>query len=87
MCVSSAVSDYYMHPNWPGRLNPNQSPIPAQWPQTFQQIIQSDPETKEMLRKVISLLDSIDKRLGDRDCLDDKKAEFYKALDLEPPTN
>lgn len=85
MCASSAISDYYMRPNWPGQLNP-----PLYYYQGglggFQQIVQSDPETKEMLRKVMQLLDSIDKRLGDRECMDEKKAEFYRALDLDPPS-
>jgi hypothetical protein len=83
MCASSAVSDYYMK-QWP---NPNS--LPQQWPHTgpstFPQIVQSDPELKDMLRKTIQLLDKIDKKLGDRDCKDETKAEFYRALDLEQP--
>jgi hypothetical protein len=81
MCSVSAVSQYYLQPGWPGQLNP---PL-GQWPQTFQQVVQADPEMKEMLRKAIQLLDKIDKKLGDADCKDEQKAEFYRALDLPPP--
>jgi len=79
MCVSSAVSDYYMRPNWP---HP-----PALWPpnQSFPQVVQSDPELKELLRKALQLLDKIDQRLGDRECMDETKSAFYRALDLDAP--
>lgn len=80
MCSVSAVSDYYMR-QWPHQQPINQPPF-----QTFPQMVQSDPELKEMLRKTIQLLDKIDKKLGDRDCKDEQKAEFYRALDLDPPS-
>lgn len=79
MCASSVISDYYMQPNWPAGL-------PAMWPSQmpFQQLVQSDPELKDLLRKTVQLLDKIDKKLGDSDCMDETKAAFYRALDLEP---
>jgi hypothetical protein len=54
-------------------MSPIQGPLPV-----------VDAETKEMMRKVLQLLDKIDKKLGDVECMDDAKAEFLKALDLDP---
>lgn len=82
MCSTSAVSDYYMNqwPNRYGQLSP------------FQQMGLSgssaypvvDSDTKEMMRKVLQLLDKIDKKLGDVECIDDAKAAFLKSLGLDP---
>lgn len=69
MCAVSAVSDYYM--KIPNVLGPNT------WPPQPKDM---DDETKKMLREVIRRLDEIDKRLGDRECMDDKKQEFLKAI-------
>jgi hypothetical protein len=43
-----------------------------------------DGETKEMMRRVLKLLDKIDKKLGDVECMDEAKAAFLKSLDLDP---
>ncbi len=69
MCAVSAVSDHYMNP----KLNyfPQQPIVPIQ---------QADPEIKEALRKVVEMLDKIDQKLGERDCQDEHKAAFFKAI-------
>lgn len=67
MCVVSAISNYYQQP-----LS-NYFPTPRTW----------DDETKEMMRKIIELLDKVDKRLGDRECLDDQKQAFFKDINYE----
>lgn len=68
MCASSVVSDYYM----------------KQWPNSFPStpnVIQvADEETKRLLREVMKKLDEIDKRLGDVECMDEKKAQWLKEL-------
>lgn len=89
MCSVSAVSDYYTR-QYPDRFgtNPFQPPQPLQdmyrggagW---FPQSV-ADAETREMMRQVLKLLDKIDKRLGDIECMDAEKAAFLKALDLDP---
>lgn len=43
-----------------------------------------DAETKDMLRQALKLLDKIDKRLGDVECMDDAKAAFLATLGLTP---
>lgn len=84
MCSVSAVSDYYMN-KWPyqmGTPNPFQSVPGLGTPLTSPPAV--DLETKEMMRKVLQLLDRIDKRLGDIECMDTEKAAFLKSLDLDP---
>ena len=82
MCASSVVSDYYMR-TWPERHG---SPSPFHTPPSGGSIFTPtiDAETKEMMRKVLQLLDKIDKKLGDVECIDDAKAAFLKQLDLDP---
>lgn len=41
---------------------------------------QFDDDTKKMLREVVRRLDEIDKKLGDVECHDEKKAEFMKII-------
>jgi len=78
MCAVSAISDYYSNPNHLQHFNiPASNPfpsVPVTSPKEF------DPGTKQMLQEVIRRLDEIDKRLGDRECMDDKKREFYDAI-------
>ncbi len=69
MCAVSTISDYY------GRPFPQYFPPPRSW----------DEDTKEMMRKVIEMLDKIDKRLGDKDCMDDKKRQFFEYIDFSNP--
>jgi hypothetical protein len=66
MCSVSAVSDYYTR-DW--QLRPNTIPVQ-----------QFDLETKVLLLRAIEILDRIDKRLGDRECMDKSKEEFMKDL-------
>lgn len=68
MCASSMVTDYYQR-QWP-----------QNWPQTPNVLTVADEETKSMLRRALALLDKVDKRLGDIECLDKEKAEFLAAL-------
>lgn len=85
MCSVSAVSDYYTN-TYPNRINPN----PFQGLGTPLHGIQQpvvhtfDAETKDMLRQALKLLDRIDKRLGDVECMDDTKAAFLATLNLKP---
>lgn len=79
MCATSAISDYYTR-QWPDRYGYN----PFLQPATTGPLPVVDAETKEMMRKVLQLLDKIDKRLGDIECMDAEKAAFLKALDLDP---
>jgi hypothetical protein len=83
MCSVSAVSDYYTR-QYPDRfgVNPFQPGLAQGLGQLTTPIV--DVETKEMMRKVLQLLDKIDKKLGDVECMDEAKAEFLKALDLDP---
>lgn len=81
MCAVSAVSDYYQT-QWPNRLGtPNPFGQAVGFPNTVPTV---DAETKEMMRKVLQLLDKIDKKLGDVECMDDAKVAFLKQLDLDP---
>jgi hypothetical protein len=84
MCSVSAVSDYYTR-QYPDRFGVNQFSVPVH-PSISPPINVPtvDAETKEMMRKVLQLLDKIDKKLGDVECMDEAKAEFLKALDLDP---
>jgi hypothetical protein len=82
MCASSVISDYYQN-TYPNRFNPV-SPatyMPA-LPQTV--VHQFDAETKDMLRQALKLLDKIDKKLGDVECMDDAKKAFLATLGLNP---
>lgn len=83
MCSVSAVSDYYTR-TYPDRfgIQPFQ-PVQPMSPITGP-IHVVDAETKEMMRKVILMLDKIDKKLGDVECMDDAKKQFLKALDIDP---
>lgn len=82
MCSVSAVSQYYTEifpqrlgqPLHPSLNNPN--PIPP--------IVTFDLETKEMMRQALRLLDKIDKRLGDIECIDGAKNKFLESLGLDP---
>lgn len=77
MCVVSAVSDYYMRPNtWP----PNSIPNQPQWVPT----VPFDQETKDALKEIVKRLDEIDKKLKDRECMDDKKVAFFKVIGYSP---
>lgn len=83
MCSVSAVSDYYMR-QYPDRtgINPFQPTMPMS-PLTGPLPV-VDSETKEMMRQALKLLDKIDKRLGDIECMDEAKKQFLKALDIDP---
>lgn len=88
MCSVSAVSDYYTR-QYPDRfgLNPFQNPVPMPGlglPNLPVNVPTVDAETREMMRKVLQLLDKIDKKLGDVECMDEAKAQFLKSLDLDP---
>jgi hypothetical protein len=84
MCSVSAVSAYYTD-TYPNRLNPYQQAVPMPNLGGLHPVVHTfDAETKEMMRQALKLLDKIDKRLGDIECLDDAKAGFMKALDLDP---
>lgn len=89
MCSVSAVSDYYTR-TYPDRFgvfpfSPTNvpTPLPSTLPATVTVPV-ADAETREMMRQVLKLLDKIDKRLGDIECMDAEKAPFLKALDLDP---
>jgi len=73
MCATSAVSDYYLR----------------QWPNTFPNtpsVIQvADEETKAMLRRALELLDKVDKRLNDIECMDEQKSAFLAKLGGKKP--
>lgn len=47
------------------------------WPM---QKLTEDPETKKMLLDVIRRLDELDKRLNDKECMDDEKQKFLDAI-------
>lgn len=47
-------------------------PTPREW----------DEDTKKLMREVIKRLDEIDKRLNDKECMDDKKQEFFEAIGM-----
>lgn len=64
MCVVSMISDYYMKPIHPNVPNPHKF----------------DNETKHLLLDIIKRLDELDKKLGDRDCMDDVKKEFFDII-------
>lgn len=86
MCSVSAVSDYYQnqYPNRMGTGLPNPNPFGALGGLTPAVVHTFDAETKDMMRKALILLDKIDKRLGDVECMDDAKAAFLKTLNLDP---
>lgn len=73
MCAVSAISDYYMNP--PLLQYPFNPPIPALPP-----VKDMSPEILEMLRKVVEMLDKVDKKLGDKECMDETKKKFYEAI-------
>lgn len=74
MCAVSFVSDYYQD-KWNDPIRPNVYP----WT--------SDPELKDLMKDIIKKLDSIDKKLGDTECKDDKKQLFLESLDLDMNMN
>lgn len=84
MCSVSAVSDYYTR-TYPDRfgVSPFQQPVLPMSPITVPPPF-ADAETKDMMRQVIRMLDKIDKKLGDVECMDDAKKQFLKALDIDP---
>jgi len=84
MCSVSAVSQYYTE-TYPQRLNPFQQPVPMPGLGGLQpQIVHTfDAETKEMMRQALKLLDKIDKRLGDIECMDDAKKAFFQSLGMD----
>lgn len=69
MCAVSAISDYYMRPQ--------DMPTTYWYPPQPKDM---DAETRELLRKVVELLDRVDKRLGDKECIDETKKEFYNQI-------
>lgn len=73
MCASSVIGDYYMR-TWPER-NPTT-------PNIFQT---ADPVTLDLLRKAIGILEKIDARLGDVECMDEQKAAFMDGLKKKRP--
>ena len=91
MCVVSAVSNYYRTrppnyypPDWRYYNEPHNRPVPP--------MVTRDPEAMELLRKAVELLDKLDKKIGDTECDDPIKQDFYKALglngdDLSQPDN
>ena len=79
MCVVSAVSDYYRRPN-PNPWSPTSAPTFPTYSPTYV----LDQETKDMLCEVVKRLDEIDKKLKDRECMDDKKVAFFKVIGYEP---
>ena len=85
MCSVSAVSDYYTN-TYPNRINVQPMNPFQGMAQPPQPIVLSamDAETKEMLRAALKLLDKIDKKLGDVECLDDAKKAFLATLNLDP---
>lgn len=72
MCASSVISDYYQN-TYPQRF-PN-NPNPFQNLQGFNNQ-PVDPKLHADMAKVLALLESIDKRLGDVECMDEAKAAF-----------
>lgn len=66
------ISDYYTDPHrrWIQPVVYPNGPLPNM-----------DDETVKELKKAVTLLDSIDKRLKDIECMDAKKAKFLKDLD------
>jgi hypothetical protein len=87
MCSVSAVSDYYQN-TYQNRINPFQHgmTVPGLGTGGYQPPVVHtfDAETKEMMRQALILLDKIDKKLGDVECMDDAKAAFLKTLNLNP---
>ena len=93
MCSVSVVSQYYTD-TYPNRMNP-QNPFMSPQPNPYmpmgpvggsqQTAVHTfDAETKQLMRQALILLDKIDKRLGDVECMDDAKAAFLKTLNLNP---
>lgn len=85
MCSVSAVSDYYMN-QWPQRnpLNPN--PFQQQLPyQGLSALGDPNAALRADMAKVLALLDSIDKRLGDIECMDEAKKAFLAQFQKERP--
>lgn len=76
MCASSAVSDYYRD-TYPNRFPTNPYPFAPPLQGGF-----ADIETREMMKKVIQLLEKIDKKLGDVECSDENKEAFKKQVGL-----
>lgn len=83
MCMTSAVSDYYLRKDrWP--VNPfDVEPTYPLHPPVMPPVI-ADQETRDLMRQVLKLLDKIDKKLGDVECMDEKKAAFLRSLDIDP---
>jgi hypothetical protein len=82
MCSVSAVSDYYTN-TYPNRLGPITVPGLGNLGLQPQVVNTFDAETKEMMRQALVLLDKIDKKLGDVECMDEAKAAFLKTLNLD----
>ncbi len=80
MCISSAVSDYYQN-TYPAR-NPQMYPWVGTPPPPV--VHSFDPETKDLLRQALKILDKIDKRLGDIECMDESKKAFLAAIGMKP---
>jgi hypothetical protein len=76
MCAVSAVSDYYQN-TWPNRFPNNPNPF-QQLQQPYQGLGGLDPnaDLRRDMATVLRLLDSIDKRLGDIECMDEEKTKF-----------
>ena len=84
MCSVSAVSEYYTGP-YIDRfgLSPFQPNTIPNFPTATKPIRVADEETKEMMRQALRLLDKIDKRLGDIECMDDAKKAFFQSLGMD----
>lgn len=69
MCAVSAMFDYAQR-NWP--VNPPQTQlVPVVW----------DNEAVKLFKEIIDRLDKLDKKMGDKDCVDPAKATFMAGLD------
>lgn len=64
MCAVSRISDYYTAP----------SQIKV-WT-----AVQKEPDLQDQLKEIIKRLDELDKKLNDKECMDDKKKEFFEGI-------
>ncbi len=68
MCAVSMISTYYMEPQHPSVPNP----------------YRFDNETKQALREIVRRLDELDKKLNDRECVDELKEQFFAIIEYSP---
>lgn len=84
MCGVSAVSDYYQN-TWPQRFPQNPNPFQPLGGGIGDVIAAKErAELRRDMAKVLELLDKIDKRLGDVECMDDAKAAFLAQFKKKP---